>query len=711
MQNSIRFTTACLLILLSGLWFVPLSQAATKRALLIGIDKYQNLPHFSPKLHRDVTNLKGAVNDIIRIKEKLVSHFGFSEEQIMTLTNVQATKANILSTIDNWLIKGTKPGDFVFFYFSGYGSQISLQTSDEIAPSDQTFCAHEVKMRGNPEQLRAGMIVDSELRAIFGNLEGRTVRAYLDAGRSGTTSRSVKGRPVSDLEATPAYVTKYLAVETIENQSGHGRRVLPEMPSQCGTPSDHVFLYACGDDELAVELTMPDGNSYGALTLGILDAFDSEPNGTYRAFFGHVRDYIKNNLKLVQTPRVQPSHDFILSKPVFPTMGTSDTKAFTLAVPEAGSDHIAELQTGAVSRVDTRSSEPDWAAVAAFRSLPSSQAEVQTLQIPPLSRFTERELQTLKSAAEVGKTASEYASLRYTKYTATTKSLINKGILLADPDSTGYRLSQTGIAVVEKLSRDRDDRVLLRIDRVKGASAEAMSKIEQGLARFDFVKLTKQNFFDRILRGEMDKDVFKIRLVSRTGDVVPIAHTRNADEIVRDIERLIENDYVVKQMARIHNPKPSFKVDMRVADGQRNDFRLGEKIVFSFRADEDCYVYIFNIDSQGSVNLIFPNSYCRDNFVRRGEERKIPDERMGKKFELEFGEPAGEETVKVIATKEPLDINSLNMGQFEHLFQKMTFVTFKERTRSILIKEVNERLSGSKLPWADDTVVVRTHAK
>jgi hypothetical protein len=132
-------------------------------------------------------------------------------------------------------------------------------------------------------------------------------------------------------------------------------------------------------------------------------------------------------------------------------------------------------------------------------------------------------------------------------------------------------------------------------------------------------------------------------------------------------------------------------------------------VVFNFRSNEDCYLLMINTDSQGNINLIFPNRFYRDNLIKGGEARKIPDERMGQKFELEFGEPTGEETVKVIATKEPLDLEKLGIGKLEELFKKSDYARIPEKTRAIFVKEVKEKLSSGTLAWSDDEVVIRSH--
>ena len=90
-----------------------------KRALLVGINKYVNIGKYQ------WYPLKGAVNDAKLQKELLIHRFGFAEDDILTLTDKDATRENILKNLESHLIKWAQPGDVVVFHFSGHGSQVA----------------------------------------------------------------------------------------------------------------------------------------------------------------------------------------------------------------------------------------------------------------------------------------------------------------------------------------------------------------------------------------------------------------------------------------------------------------------------------------------------------------------------------------------------------------------------------------------------------
>ena len=107
-----------------------------KKALLIGINYFD-------------TNcqLNGCINDVYAWKQVLETRYGYQSSGIRTLTDertsvVKPTQQVVMSGID-WLVEGAKPGDSLFFLFSGHGGQIQDQrgTNEELDGKDEViFC-------------------------------------------------------------------------------------------------------------------------------------------------------------------------------------------------------------------------------------------------------------------------------------------------------------------------------------------------------------------------------------------------------------------------------------------------------------------------------------------------------------------------------------------------------------------------------------------
>jgi len=674
--------------LLFTLLFALPSYAVTKKALLIGINNYKHLPYYSTKKQKEITNLKGAVNDVNIMKERLINQFGFADKDILILTDSQATRHAILKAFSNWLVNGTKEGDTVFFHFSGHGAQIPDENGDENDGLDEVLCTHEMLPKGTLDQMKAGMIIDDELGVLFRQLKGRSVTAFLDSCHSGTATRSVRGEAVGTLEPTPAYREKYIPVE-IEGgaQKTRGRDLsLHKIPTQTDIPPGQVFIFSSMENQWSFEIPMPNGIWNGALTLGIIEGLKTKGNISYNALHKYVWDFIKNRQKLDQSPQIEPAQGSVLTKTVLASIAEPPR----LSLPIAQKTPL--IVKPSVSKPEL-SSKPQ-------QTIQTLLSTPQNIELPP-------------PAPQKVKLPTPIPLIEAPPITQPIAAAPLPATPLPAPPlpTTSVRPPLLSYSAPEPPSEVKDEKVLVRIDNIKGVPPYVLKKIEQALAKVDYIILTKKDFFDRIIRGDVAKDVFHMRLVNRIGDAVRIAPTRDVDQLIRGIERQIENDYVVKQLARIHNPNPSFNVKVWVTDENRNDFRVGEKVVFNFRSDEDCYLLMINTDSKGNISLIFPNRLYRDSFIRGGEGKNIPDERMGKMFELKFGEPSGEETVKVIATKKPLDLDKLGIGRLEELFKQGVYAQVPEKTRSILIKEVTKSLSSGKLAWSDDTTVIRSHSK
>ncbi len=102
--------------------------APRKLALLVGINEYPN-----------GLALKGCVNDVMLQKELLIHRFGFKDNDILTLTDKQATRKGILTAFEDHLIKQAKRGDVVVFHFSGHGSQVVDPDRDSPDGLNSTF--------------------------------------------------------------------------------------------------------------------------------------------------------------------------------------------------------------------------------------------------------------------------------------------------------------------------------------------------------------------------------------------------------------------------------------------------------------------------------------------------------------------------------------------------------------------------------------------
>lgn len=98
-----------------------------KRALLIGINQYDAKEDTQNLLSATANGwlpLHGCVNDVELQKELLIHRFGFAPQDIVTLTDLDATRSNIADAIATHLVAQTLPDDLVIVHFSGHGSRL-----------------------------------------------------------------------------------------------------------------------------------------------------------------------------------------------------------------------------------------------------------------------------------------------------------------------------------------------------------------------------------------------------------------------------------------------------------------------------------------------------------------------------------------------------------------------------------------------------------
>ncbi len=122
---------------------VSLPAAARDRALVVGIDLY---PHVLVNGVANQRNLAGAVNDARRMADLATSAFGFAPEDVVLLTDLDATRDGILAAFRRELVEKTAPGDRVLFYYAGHGAQVADESGDEtedgldevLVPTDAT---------------------------------------------------------------------------------------------------------------------------------------------------------------------------------------------------------------------------------------------------------------------------------------------------------------------------------------------------------------------------------------------------------------------------------------------------------------------------------------------------------------------------------------------------------------------------------------------
>lgn len=240
--------------------FVPknINITGNKNALLIGIN-YTGT----------VNQLYGCINDTISVNSRLQQN-GFKNVTILTdLTQIKATRNNILSEFTN-LLKKSQPNDLLFLLYSGHGSYILDKNGDENTRYDQIIVPCDLNR-----------IIDDELKQIIqDNLpENVTLFAMFDCCFSGS---------VLDL--------KYTYMDSLNYDK------YTENSKQLETKGNVFMISGCNDYQTSID-TVIDNKATGAMTWTLLESIKRNPTCTWRELVKNMRDLLKKNGYKTQTPQ------------------------------------------------------------------------------------------------------------------------------------------------------------------------------------------------------------------------------------------------------------------------------------------------------------------------------------------------------------------------------------------------------------------------
>jgi hypothetical protein len=250
----LRFFSGISILVLNFLAMSPaMINAQTRKALLIGINNYV------PGIQTDKTrgsewfNLDGCLNDLDAMRSLLIVHYGFPDKNIVVLKEKEASRRNILNNLD-LLGKEAKKGDTVFIYYSGHGSQVKNSLSVEQDKLDEAIVPSDAA-EGAP------YIRDKELGPLFNKIldNGAMLTLVFDCCHSGSLTR---GQPENVLPKS-----RYLPMDTVDIKDP----TQIEIPAAL---KGALIFSACQDFELASELVNDDMQPQGAFTYAFIKALN-----------------------------------------------------------------------------------------------------------------------------------------------------------------------------------------------------------------------------------------------------------------------------------------------------------------------------------------------------------------------------------------------------------------------------------------------------
>lgn len=621
-QKSAFALLSCFLSLL--VFAAPVAAESQRRALLIGINEYSS---------KKVNNLRGAVNDVLLLKRVLTTRMAFPEENIRILTDAQATRAAILDALDKF-VSETGAEDVVYIHYSGHGSRARDKNGDESDGFDETILPHDAREPGVPD------IRDDELERIFARLPTPHALIVFDSCHSGTVTRSVS-------TVQPRSVPPDLRDELYESEITT-RQVV--QVNELG----HVLMTGAPAEEEALDGPVDKGY-YGLFSYSLARALDKNgPAGTAAQVHASVRQELS---------RIQQQLSFSPPEPQLEA-STDRIEAPLLPVVRARESGKKSEDTSQQAGVET--ARRSWLPVKSLDKRRFVLVDGVTLNARPGSRWA------IYAPGEKAFRQGDALAL------ATVTRLSGRDALLQIDSQRAVLPAGARAIAVAPPDVAADMPVLL-----SGVPADRMEKLGQQLRKLvPGVKLVREGEFARylVLREKGEWQLYdagglrKIQTIADAGD----------ESVAVQLAQVLKRTANALSLLALDNPSSdiSLRVGVRtgaspsaprtrglvkVTEPSQPIYRirqpgaprsLGNSLMIEVQSDQPVYLTAVSVDTEGSVTLLFPNSYQNPDFLPHGYIAantlvRIPDQlepgnRAG--FYWDYAPPVGTDTLRVFAS-------------------------------------------------------------
>lgn len=551
-----------------------------------------------------VPDLRGAVNDVRMMQSILTSRFGFAASDIVLLTDAAATRAAVLAAIDQ-LVRVSQPGDVVYFHYSGHGSQVRDLNGDEDDSVDETILPQDARLPGVPD------ITDDELDRRFARLRTRSTLLVFDSCHSGTITRGT-----GNLRAR--FVPPDDRLDLYRTRAGTTRDLV------AAERLPHVVMAGAPADKEALDGPVNE-NWYGLFTWALAQALESLPAGSpasvVHAATQHELDQLARRLYMRPPPPQLEGPAEALQQPLFGTAAPAAARAWLPVVAADGK--LLRLVGGLDLNAQPGS---QWAIYAA-----------------DTERF---EFGRALAVGIVERLDGRDALLRR-QFGSEQLPAGARAVALAPP-------------VAEELA--------VRFEGPPGARLDAVTEdLRRGLPALRIVG--PGEFARFVIR--FDGASWRVLDFGGLHEVLSVPDTAGAG-VTGTLLRTLTSTLRATALLALDNAAADFAVELRIPDLPADAlpvFRMRpadaartreNSLVLEVAAPIDTYVTIVSVDTEGRLNLLFPNHYQRpgflpDGLVRAGQPVRIPDSLApgnAAGFHWDYGPPAGRDTIRVFAARD-----------------------------------------------------------
>lgn len=604
-------------------------------ALLIGISSYSR---GGGEKDKDWWDLHSGA-DVSALKQVLVRKFQFEEKGIRTLTTKEETTHKaIVDAFRSFLIERVQEGDIVFIHYSGHGQPVpdddkhgpNPVVGDEIDGYDETLVPSDyVSRKDGSKNIR-----DDEIGSLLDDLAAKkpgNVTVSLDSCYSGTATRGEllpRGGPWEGDPVAPARVRG-------EETSASG------IETRGGPAAGYVFLAAAGPRQTAKECYDEDDQPMGLYTHSLVKALEAAgPATTYRDLFERVTDVITRRQR-DQTPQLEGLMDLkLMEGSALPPQRYVGVRA-----DERGN---LFLQAGKLQGMTKGSRFAIYQAGAKEATAEGklADAEVVELNITTALLRLDRPVAPEKLAsARAFETAHSYEESVLKVAAEGVDGLPGGGEVLA---------KVRGLDTAESVGRGRKNWDVM----IRGVCKQS---VENGALPADFCGLLLERRDGSLIvqvpaGADMAERVRAALEAEARWQVVKSLENTDPDiaielRLVPVEVKLNEAGYVVSVL----RDKPGAQ---RLTGGGNVVLEEGEHVMLEVRnvGSEPAYVTVLDLRPDAKIGPLWPHPRAQgDNFVPNdGQWHRVKEP-----FIFRIEPPAGLETFKAIATREPTDFSPL----------------------------------------------------
>ncbi|GMF00274.1 unnamed protein product [Ambrosiozyma monospora] len=220
-----------------------------------------------------------------------------------------------------WLVKGARPGDSLFFHYSGHGGQEKDQDGDEEDGMDDCIYPVDFETQGSiiddimNDYLVQPLVAGVRLTCIFDSCHSGTAldlpytyRAQDGGIKEYNVWKESKGDAINILKGYASNNVGLMlssAVNVFKRVQASNSANKEEVKQKNASPADVIMFSGCKDSQTSADANEA-GKFTGALSWAFLQVLEQYPTQTYLTLLQNIRAVLAT--KYTQKPQLSSSH-------------------------------------------------------------------------------------------------------------------------------------------------------------------------------------------------------------------------------------------------------------------------------------------------------------------------------------------------------------------------------------------------------------------